>query len=169
MKLNAIAVANYIIDLAAQNEKELKQFGLMKRVYLTHGFCLATLDRGALDPRFDVVEAWKNGPCIPSVYHSFKYNGNDSIKEKAVIVHFNTKRGEVEIETPELLDVEIKDIANRVWKRYIDFSDKDLVELLHRKGTPWELCYVEGQNRPIPDLYTKTFYQKVLDYEYDKK
>ena len=56
----------------------------------------------------------------------------------------------------------IKEIAAAVWEKYLNFSDAQMVELLHRKGTPWALCYEEGKNNPIPDLYTKVFYKKVL-------
>lgn len=167
MKPNAIALANYFIDLAASNNKDIFQFGLMKRVYIAHGFCLAVLDRGALDPYFDVVEAWKNGPVIPSIYHSFKYNRNNPITEKSVAVSYENNN--IKTQTPKLEDNDIMDIAERVWKRYINFSDTELIELLHRNGTPWALCYVEGENKVIPDLYTKTFYTKVLDYEYEKR
>jgi uncharacterized phage-associated protein len=162
MKLNAIAVANYFVDLAVQERCELRQFGLMKRVYVTHGFCLAILNRSALDPRFDVVEAWKNGPVIPSVYHSFKHNRNSPIKEKSVIAEWSN--GAVEYITPELAHGcgDVKKIAQAVFERYMGYSDAQMVELLHRAGTPWALCYEEGRNNVIPDLYTKTFYEKVL-------
>jgi uncharacterized phage-associated protein len=162
MKINAIAAANYFVDLATQENYELRQFGLMKRVYITHGFCLAILNKSALDPRFDVVEAWKNGPVIPSVYHSFKHNRNNPIREKSVIAEWGS--GKVEYSTPELTHnySDVKEIAVAVFEKYRGFSDAQMVELLHREGTPWALCYEEGKNNKIPDLYTKTFYEKVL-------
>lgn len=160
MHVNATAVANYFVDLAEQNNFELMQMGLMKRVYITHGFSLAIFDKSALDSRFDVVEAWKNGPVIPSVYHSFKYNKNNPITEKSVFVEM--VNGNIKTTTPNLENEEIKAVANMVWKRYENWSDFQLVELLHRKGTPWFLCYEEGVNNEIPDLYTKAFYKKLI-------
>jgi uncharacterized phage-associated protein len=159
MNTNAISVANYFIDLAKDNSMEIRQFGLMKRVYITHGFCLAVLDKPALDPRFDVVEAWKNGPVIPSVYHSFKHNRNNPITEKSIIIDEDTFK----IHVPCLEDNKIKDIAKFVWHRYIDLTDKELIELLHRPGTAWALCYEKGKNNRIPDLYTKSFYKKLAE------
>lgn len=162
MNINATALANYFVDLSQNSKVELRQFGLMKRVYITHGFCLALLDESALDPRFDVVEAWKNGPVIPSVYHSFKHNRNNPIAEKSVVAEW--KNGQAKWTFPEIGDGNdsIKEIAAAVWEKYLSFSDAQMVELLHRKGTPWALCYEEGKNNPIPDLYTKVFYKKVL-------
>jgi uncharacterized phage-associated protein len=160
MKTSAIAIANYFVDLSKKEGKEIRLLGLIKRVYITHGFTLALYDRSALNPRFDVVEAWKLGPVIPSVYHSFKHFKTDPITEESVVFTDYNK-----FEFPELKDKEVKHVANSVWKRYIDYSDFEMIKLLHREGTPWGMCYVEGENREIPDLYTRVFYKKLLDYE----
>jgi uncharacterized phage-associated protein len=160
MKTNAISVANYFIDLAKSENAEIRQFGLMKRVYITHGFSLALLDRSALNPRFDVVEAWKNGPVIPSVYHSFKHNRDKPITEQSVIVEWNGE--DMNFITPELNDGKIKEVAGFVWNRYGGMSDFKMIELTHKAGTPWALCYSEGENNPIPDTYTKAYYKKLI-------
>jgi len=162
MNVNAISIANHFVGLSERDNMELRQFGLMKRVYITHGFCLAIFNRSALDPRFDVVEAWKNGPVIPSVYHSFKHNGCDPITKKSIIVEM--KDGKFDISTPTLEDKEVMSVIDAVWKRYEGYDDYKLIELLHRNGTPWSLCYEEGKNNPIPDSYTKYFYAKLIKY-----
>ena len=162
MKPNATALANHFIDLAMQNNVELRQFGLMKRVYIAHGFCLAMLNKSALNPRFDWVEAWSNGPVIPSVYHSFKYNRNNAIKEKTVISIFEGTN--IRWEEPILEDKEIKIVANAVWERYKDYTDFQLIEMLHQKGSPWDAFYEDGKNNLIPDDYTQIYYQKLLNY-----
>jgi uncharacterized phage-associated protein len=162
MRVNAIAVANYFVDLAKANNVVIRQFGLMKRVYITHGFSLAMLDRPAIDPRFDTVEAWDNGPVIPSVYHSFKYNRNNPITEKSISVKVDAE--ELEFETPELKDSEIQEVARFTWDRYLSLDDFELIELLHKKESPWGLCYERGLNRPIPDLYTRAYYKKLITH-----
>ena len=162
MKPNALSLANYFVELADKEKIELLQFGLMKRVYITHGFCLAYYDMSALDPRYDVVEAWANGPVIPSVYHSFKYNKNSPIREKAVIVDFDETDLSWSFIIPELTDERITEVADFVWNRHRGDSDFDLIRLTHRKGTPWAYCYRKGENNPIPDSLTKLFYKKLL-------
>jgi uncharacterized phage-associated protein len=160
MKTSAIAIANHFVDLAQKEEKEIRLLGLIKRVYITHGFTLALYDRTALNQRFDVVEAWKLGPVIPSVYHSFKHFKTDHISEKSIIFTDYNK-----FEIPELEDKDVKKIANSVWNRYFNYSDSDIINLLHQKETPWGYCYVEGENRVIPDHFTQFYYKKLLEYE----
>ena len=83
MEVNALAVANYFVELSKRDKVPLHLLGLVKRVYIAHGFSLAITGRPLIDPRFDRIEAWKYGPVIPSVYHSFKHNKYDPITEPA--------------------------------------------------------------------------------------
>jgi uncharacterized phage-associated protein len=163
MNPNATSLANYFIDLATSSEKDIFQLGLMKRVYITHGFCLALFDRSAIDPRFDVVEAWKYGPVIPSVYHSFKHNGKNPIKEKSKFIDVNLDTWDITETVPSLEDEQVVKVARMVWKRYDGYTDQQMVALTHRQGTPWGICYREGKTCEIPDEYTKAFYKKLVN------
>ena len=161
MKTNALSVANYFIELAQKEGKPIHLLGLVKRVYIAHGFALALLHRGLLDPRFDKVEAWKYGPVIPSVYHSFKQNRRENIECPTIMLHQNDN-GEYDFITPEIDDIQDKMIVEMVWKRYRDYTDSSLVDLTHMDGTPWKVCYKEGENREIPDSFTELYYQKLV-------
>lgn len=162
MKDNALSVANYFIDLAHKEKKSITQLGLMKRVYIAHGFSLAIDNKSLLDNRFDKVEAWKYGPVIPSVYHSFKQYKASPITEKAVVMEWDENTNEMSFPEPSLNDDDAKKIVEMVWKRYHDFSDSEMVTLTHRKGTPWSVCYVPEQNVPIPDEITAMYYEKLV-------
>lgn len=165
MRTNALSVANYFIDLANEEEEPIQLLGLVKRVYIAHGFSLALLGHGLLDPRFDKVEAWKYGPVIPSVYHSFKQNKAKPITEKAVVLELDKNNQEI-FPMPSLDAKENKDeiaVVRMVWKRYKSFSGSELVNLTHEKGTPWQLCFKSGENIEIPDELTKAYYCRVVD------
>lgn len=163
MKANALSVANYFIELAKKDNKEIKLLGLLKRVYIAHGFSLVINQQSLLDSRFDKVEAWKYGPVIPSVYHSFKQYRNNNIDRETDIMEWNEKDCVPIFTTPILSDEKARKIVEMVWKRYIGFSDSELVSLTHRKGTPWSVCYVPDKNKPIPDEITAMYYQKLID------
>lgn len=163
MKDNALAVANYFIELAQKENKPITQLGLIKRVYIAHGFSLAIFHKSLLDPRFDRVEAWRYGPVIPSVYHSFKQFKANPITEKTIVMNWDEKEGVPHFHTPELQDKEAREIVKMVWLRYSKMTDSEMVTLTHRKGTPWDVCYIEGENQQIPDVITENYYKQIVD------
>ena len=160
MKTNALAAANYFVELAKRDGVDLSLLALLKLVYITHGFTLAIFNKPAIDHRFDAVEAWKLGPVIPSVYHSFKHNGRGPITEPTIIVRLDGDN--LITETPRLHDKDIKWVADDVWGRYKHYTGSQLVELLHREGTPWRFTYRADKNYEIPDTLTKAFYSKYV-------
>lgn len=162
MKDNALSIANYFIDIALKDgNTKIKPLKLMKLVYIAHGYMLAMLGHSAIDPRFDKVEAWKFGPVIPSVYHSFKNYGNKSITKKTIVVEIKDNC-KTSFEEPKLKSNDAKRICDFVWKKYGKYTDSELVSILHKKGTPWEVVYVKEQNNQIPDSYTMAYYKKLV-------
>lgn len=156
MKSTVITIANYFIELAKKEGFKLRQFGLMKRVYITYGFYLALYNQSILQED-ECVEAWVNGPVIPTVYYAFKHN-------KAGNIHEISELGHNQIE-----DNRLKLVADMVWKRYHNMSDEELVNLLHRDGTPWAYSYKKQKNNKISDIYTKAYYRKVINDILSKK
>ena len=105
MRTNAISIANYFIDKANENREGRHPFTLLrlvKYVYIAYGFGMAILDKKIIDERFDKVEAWKYGPVIPSVYHSFKHNGKDPITTKSIVLVQEEEDGTPDFITPEI-------------------------------------------------------------------
>lgn len=163
MKDNALAVANYFVELAKNEGKPITLLGLVKRVYIAHGFSLAIYHKSLLDPRFDRVEAWKYGPVIPCVYHSFKQNRANPITEPTIVMSWDSEKYEPKFYTPKLEDKQAREIVEMVWKRYHSKTDSQMVSLTHHPGTPWELCYIEGRNKEIPDEITEIYYKQIVD------
>ena len=161
MKENALSVANYFIELAKNDKVDVRPLKLMKLVYMVYGYALAIIDRSIIDPRFDKVEAWRYGPVIPSVYHSFKQYRNNPVTEKTVVM-VNEDDFTVEFVEPKLEDKNARKVCDFVWKRYRDHSDSKLVSLLHGEATPWAQVYREGQNCTIPEVMTKAFYKGLV-------
>lgn len=159
---NALAVANYFVDLAKKEGAQITLLGLVKRVYIAHGFSLAIFHKSLLDPRFDKVEAWKYGPVIPCVYHSFKHYRANPITQKTEVMEWDDTNCALTFHAPELRDEDAKKIVEMVWKRYGGMSDSQMVTLTHQKGTPWDVCYIEGRNNMIPDELTDAYYRKLV-------
>lgn len=100
---------------------------------------------------------------IPSVYHSFKQYKNACIDKKTEVMEWDERAFAPIFKTPELEDNDAKKVVEMVWKRYINYSDSELVALTHRKGTPWSVCYVPEQNEQIPDEITAMYYEKIVE------
>lgn len=168
MKTNAISIANYFVDKAVQQKEtsvRLDLLRLVKYVYIAYGFSLAILKRKIIDERFDKVEAWKYGPVIPSVYHSFKHNKTAPITQKESILSEETSDGKLSFTIPEIdrNDVDLVMVLDFVWNRYQKMSDGKLITTLHHKGTPWEYCYEKGKNNEIYDEYTQVYYEGLFE------
>lgn len=162
MMNNALSIANHFIQLAKDENMDITQLGLMKRVYIAYGFCLAMLNKSVFDDRFDRVEAWRYGPVVPSVYNSFKHYKNRPIEEQTVIMEWCEKEQKANYITPKLNDKEVMDVVGFVWDRYKNLSDSSLVTITHKAGSPWELSYVPNMNTIIPESFTKLYYQKLI-------
>lgn len=162
MKTNALSVANYFIERSHKDGKDITPLKLMKLVYIAYGFGLAVLDRSIIDYRFDAVEAWRLGPVIPSVYHSFKIYGKGDVKDlTTMLVGDDT---DFAVVTPKIdeKDTEAVSTCEFVWKRYGSYDGSKLVKILHGKGTPWGQVYQEGRNNPIPERLTRLYYKELV-------
>lgn len=162
-KPNALALANYILQLANERGIDIRPLKLMKLVYIAHGFILALLGRSALNPRFDKVEAWKYGPVIPSVYHSFKSYGKDPIDKPTTIFEPSEDGTDFSITEPMLEDKDMRAACQVAFLRFCNFSDSELVAILHKPGSPWDVFYEEGKNNTIPDSATQRYYDVLID------
>jgi len=170
METNALSVANEFVQLSIEDsDKDTKDLTLLKLVklcYIAHGFSLANFNgHSLLNPNFDRVEAWKLGPVIPSVYHSFKHNLNNKITEKVKVISeekWNGTDDNIDTTTPQLYNINEKAIVKFVWNRYRKWTGSDLVQMLHSDGTPWKLTYVPNANVIIPDGLTQVYFEGLI-------
>ncbi len=161
--MNAITIANEFVRLAKEEQsKRLTPLLLMKLTYIAYGFGLVLIpDEPMIDPRFDKVEAWKLGPVIPSVYHTFKNFGAGEVTGYGIIFRSEDANGTPRTEIPMMTDKDEmpRSIVRMTWKRYHSCSASDLVTILHGVGTPWQLTYRVGENREIPERLTRRYYE----------
>ncbi|MCG8579292.1 MAG: DUF4065 domain-containing protein [Bacteroidales bacterium] len=158
MKTCSQAVANKLLDLAAEANKEVSQLKLMKLVYLVHGFSLAINNKSALNPHYDTIEAWKFGPVIPGLYHEFKHFGTAPITKKATFIDDT-----FEVKEAELTDHDIVRACEYVWRSYGHLSSDQLVDFTHAPGSPWSKVANLGYNQIIPDSDTKAYFKILVN------
>lgn len=139
-------IANLFIDLANNGEEEfMTNLRLNKLLYFAQGWSMALLDK----PLFsDEIEAWKYGPVVPAVYDEFKsYSGNPIDKAEQSYMEVPFEDDELEL----LLDV---------YEEYKKYSSAGLVDITHRKNSPWSEGFVDGERVVIPKETIKTYFEK---------
>lgn len=136
------AVANFFLDIARAEGKDLSPMKLQKLVYFAHGWFLGLSDEPLIDEQ---VEAWPYGPVIPSLYHEFKRFGNEPITEPASELDFDDSLpGGCAFRTPSIEDNPAgnlkytREFLKRVWDIYGVYTATQLSNLTHEPGTPWD-------------------------------
>jgi uncharacterized phage-associated protein len=142
----------------------LTQMKLLKLTYIAHGWNLAV--NGAPLILEDVL-AWDYGPVILDLYDHVKFYGTEPITrpitdmDNQIFKFFRSKKPEeADVYEAALLDSE-KDVIERVWRRYGQYSAFKLSDLTHKPGTPWYETYFgdgEGKNAVIPNGRIRAHY-----------
>lgn len=129
---NPITIANYFIYKSIDEGIEMTPMKVLKLVYIAHGWNLGLRTEPLIEEQ---VEAWKYGPVIESVYQTFKKFGNNDINS---LQNYEKERFE-ELKKSE----NDKNLVDKVWDVYKDYSGLELSTLTHQKGTPWYITWNE--------------------------
>jgi len=152
------SVANEFINISINTNNDLTNMRLAKLMYVAQGLSLSLLDRPIFED--DVIQAWKYGPVIPSIYHEFKHFKAQPITTKSVI---SSKKNWREFSEPTLTDDDDIKIVTLAWNLYKETSTEELVSATHRAGTPWSLTYdFYGENKIIENRLIKKYYDQFV-------
>jgi uncharacterized phage-associated protein len=147
----SLAVSNYFIKLSQDTGKELTPLKLIKLCYISHGWHLGLFDESLID---EVVYAWKFGPVIESVYHTFKGYRDSQIEE--------LYREGLSYPMP---NSDNRKFLNKIWDVYSVYNGVQLSTMTHQSGTPWDTIWNKrgGKSKPcaiIPNDLIRDFYQQ---------
>lgn len=140
----SVDIATVFTALAKKEQIDLTKTKLIKLCYIAHGYHLGVTER----PLFsDEIEAWQYGPVMPFLYAVCNFKPQqikDFYKPKSIKEH-------------------IEKFIKRIWDMYKTFSATDLVELTHKKGSPWYQVYDEYDwNKPIENVIIQKYYKKLV-------
>lgn len=124
-------VARFFIMLANKSDDDqITNLKLNKLMYYAQGAYLARTGHKLFDEQ---IEAWRLGPVVPSVYHTYKVCKSNPIPydddEKVTADDFTAE------ELEALLDVV---------REFGQYTGSKLVSLTHRSDTPWSAAYESG-------------------------
>jgi uncharacterized phage-associated protein len=141
MPYEAKATANYLLDLAKAQGKQIDPMQMQKLTYFAHGWCLGLENAPLVTER---IEAWRYGPVIRELYSAFRDVGSRAITHPAYDVLF--RDDEFVFNAPSIDDEEedgqvdrefARRLLDEIWKVYGGFSGIQLSNLTHEPGTPW--------------------------------
>lgn len=129
MSISSLQLGGEIVRRAHAKGHSVSNLSLQKIAYFTHGWNLALFNEPLVTEQF---EAWKFGPVLPTLYHSFKPFGSSAIPATHTFVEA----------IPPLEDASLEaSLIDRIVEVYGGFSSFQLVELSHRADGPWYPVY----------------------------
>ena len=145
----ALDVANELIQKANDKGFVVSNMKLQKLVYFAHGYYMAIHG----DPLFDEgVEAWRYGPVVSELYHSFKQYHSNPIPSAHYLV---TETEPVNDDVSKLIDAVVDSYAAE--------SAGKLVDITHLDGTPWKETYDPMiSNKVIANDLIKRHFENIL-------
>jgi uncharacterized phage-associated protein len=136
---DARVIANEILRMAWETDRDLTQIEVQKIVYFMNGHHL--VDHGVPMVSTD-FEAWKRGPVQRILYDSFRHYGSAPITQLAT--SFDPIR-RVMKDLPMITSNSVRDTLERYFELYCDIPGNELVGMTHRHATPWSRTIDEAK------------------------
>lgn len=137
-------IANFILDLADSQNRDLTQMQVLKILYFAHGWFLSRFKEPLI---FQSFEAWEYGPVIRVVRDALKQYGKGPVKGRAEA--FDMATGEC-FPMREEIDPDHQKFISDIYFAYSGQSAWDLSEMTHESGSPWDNIW--NSKQPIGKL-----------------
>ncbi len=128
MPYPASQIAYAFVVKGIEENNPVTQMKLQKMVYFAHGYHLAKFDDPLIVEDF---EAWKYGPVVRSIYHSYKLFGSERIEKTNWILDIDRKKD------LSSLDVHARETIEYTWKVTSGMSAYILSNWTHEINSPW--------------------------------
>jgi uncharacterized phage-associated protein len=142
---DARQIANWFVQRAQSEGRQLTIMSLLKLVYIAHGWHLE-MRKSPLIP--NKIEAWKYGPVIPDVYNAFRGDG--------VIVNQPLQGHQPQLSAAD------EHLLEEVYRIYGRLPATTLSDLTHKRNGPWEQATKRGGwFAPIPNDLIRAHYEQL--------
>lgn len=158
----AAHIANFILDSADRERRNISILKLLKLVYIFFGWVSAIHHPKPYYLFSDRIEAWEYGPVVPSLYYELRRFGRGPIQGDRAFV-YDPSRDEA-AHAPRSSEIADKDkdlfeTLEIIWDSYKDAPAEHLVALTHQEGTPWKEAYDGTYNKEIPKENIVKYYE----------
>lgn len=150
--MKALSVARYLLFLAKVEDSgdTISNLKMQKLLYYAQGEALGLFKAPLFD---DVIEAWKHGPVVRSVYTAFKKYQKDSISF-AELDSFN----------PDELSPKEHEFLLLIFRKYGSKAAWELRNMTHAES-PWQSSYTPLASKTIPLSVIRECFSEKLDAE----
>jgi len=145
---DARAVANYFLDLGANDEIPVNHQKLLKLVYIAHGWHLAITNEPLI---FQTVVAWPYGTMIRDIFWEFEWYGDDPIDGRATWGPDGKRYLEPRPYVAQFSS-RTKAIVDRVWETHKSIEGQKLSAMTQGPGSPWDDVAGHLESEQIEDL-----------------
>jgi uncharacterized phage-associated protein len=159
------AIANSFLELSGKTKQSLTQMKLHKLIYYAHGWNLGIVGRPLIN---EMIEAWKFGPVIRSLYYEFRDVGAAPIDRRATEAEVEPRTNEIRFVAPAVAaeDVGTTALLDRIWKIYGHLTAAQLSQMTHEPGAPWDTIWKKAQEdgvirgRDIPNELIQEYFRR---------
>lgn len=136
MLVDALTIANTILERAKEENKDITPMKLQKLIYCLYKEYYKRFRIPMFNERFEV---WKYGPVLRSVYDAFKEYGSNAIKDFA-----KSSDGSVYV-IDQKVSKNFKVVFDKIWDLYSDYNGIVLSALTHQENTAWRKAFDRRQ------------------------
>ena len=131
---DARAIANFLLDYAAEKKMEVTLLWLQKVIFYAHGWYLSKKERPLVVQEF---EAWEYGPVVRSLWDALKGSGKKPLPPSARAKRFDVIENAYK-DIDDQLDEEAKLFLKEIFDAYSLADAFDLSNATHVAGSPWD-------------------------------
>ena len=151
MSIPSLTLGAEIVRRTNAKGRAVSNLKLKKLAYFCHGWHWALVREPLVDEAF---EAWKLGPVLPSLYHTYKAFSSNPVPVDHPIVSTQDRLPKEAEATARLIDM--------VLDAYGTMSSADLVTISHEAGSPWERVWADTtSSATIPDAAIRAYFSQL--------
>lgn len=156
------AVANFVLDVADADGRNVSNLHINKIVYFLHADFLVEFSRPLVSAK---IEAWTHGPVFREIYREFKEFGNGPISGRARYIDPDTGRKK---NAQWGFTREEEEFLRGLVKKYIVMTPGALVAQSHVEGGPWDQAWNHdtktNASMKISDEAIKRWYERTVKH-----
>lgn len=146
--IEASDVAKYFLYRSIEDGELISPLKMQKLVYYAYSW---TLVKNSIKLFDEQIEAWPNGPVVPSLYHQLKQYGSSPIGDN--FLSFRNEKDLADLKSK--FKDGLKETLDMVYQEYMTKTAFELVVLTHSEE-PWQnarkgLSATEPSNNAISD------------------